>query len=516
MSFEGLSSQTLMVTRSGILVMAAVVGVLISFVFYILLVVIKKSSKTSKFQSLPTLPVGPWTFLRASAEGKIPSSFLQWHREHQDTVGQIYKVWSPVALFSLFSSPLALALNKDKLKFVVITDPRVARKFLTDSLTVKPEKIYARFKPLHDRRIDTMLIANGHRWFHARKAMNVAFSSSHIKRMRNVTVTKVEEFMKKLDKLEQQNKDGEGGGAGCFDVGKEMVGLTLKVICDAAFQYQMSDEEQEEFVKDLVLAMKEQQKASIPLRWRLGKFIPTVREARTASRALQDMAAKMLNHYRMMENPIPNTVIDCIAKNQSYDNDHERMADMVLLLIAGHDTTAYSIAFTLLELAKHPEEQAKLRNDLGSSSLEEQLQSSTLSHVIKEGMRLNSVAPMGGARISSKDFVDKETNIVIPKHTMVTLPSVLMLRDERYFPNPDSFQPSRWENASKDAADAFMPFLVGKRNCVGQSLANAEMKTVLSMLCSQYEISVEEEGSRTHFVTYKPVKCLLKARKLLI
>ncbi len=492
MSVEDLSP--LGVSRVGVVVATVVLGFLLSC--------IKKSSKSekSKYQTLPTIPVSPWTFLRAAAGGKLPLSFLKWHREHKETVGQIYFIWSPSALFSLFA----------KKKFVVMTNPRVARKFLNDTLTIKPENMYARFKPLHNKRIDTMLVVNGHRWFHSRKAMNVAFSSSHIKRMRNVTVKKVEEFMKKLDNLEQQKDGGES-----FDVGKEMVNLTFKVICDAAFEYQMSDEEQEQFVKDLILVMKEQQKGALPLRWKLGSLIPTVRKAVVASRALEEVAEKILENYRNMENPIPNTVIDCIAKNQSYNNDQERWADIVLLLIGGHDTTAYSIAFTMIELAKHPEEQTKLRKDFKSwSSLEQQMQSNSLAHVIKEGMRLNPVAPMGGARISSKDFVDEETNIMIPKHTTVFSPSILLLRDESFFPNPDTFQPSRWENASKDATDAFMPFLVGKRNCVGQSLANAEMKTVLSMLCSKYEISVEEEGSKTHFITYKPVKCLLKMRKL--
>ena len=475
-------------------------SLVVAFVGFLLIFVRSQTKEKPRFRSLPTLPITSWEFLSTLIRGEIGTALLGWYREHQDDLGDVFQINSPTSIFR-------------KEVFVAVANPRIARKMLNDPKAIKPEEIYGRFKLLHDKNLTNMFVANGHRWAHARKSLNVAFSSSHVKRMRDVTVNKVEDFMRKLDKLERSGKS--------FDVGKELVGLTLKVICDAAFQYEMDDDEVEQFTTNLYLTMKEQEKSSIPLRRKLGRFIPTVRRAIAASRTLDGMAEKMLEHYRNMENPIPNTVIDCIAKNPSYENDNERKCDMILLLTAGHDTTAYSIAFTLIELAKHPEEQTKLRNDLlsyssgeGPSSLEGRYQSEMLARVIKEGMRLNPIAPMSGMRKSSEDFVDEETNIMIPKGIWMSFTNILILRDPRLFPNPDSFQPSRWEGISKEAAGAFFPFSLGKRNCVGQSLANAEMKTVLSMLCAHYEITMEEEGSTTHFATYKPVGYLLKARKI--
>jgi len=60
---------------------------------------------------------------------------------------------------------------------------------------------------------------------------------------------------------------------------------------------------------------------------------------------------------------------------------------------------------------------------------------------------------------------------------------------------------------------ALIPFSLGHRNCVGQSLANAEMQTVLAVLCAQFDFAIEDEGSYEYFLTYKPVGAKLIPRK---
>lgn len=391
-------------------------------------------------------------------------------------------------------------------RFIVVGDATIMRKLLTYESISKPW-VYTRSTTVHDGGTN-FFAENGERWYHARKSIMHAFSSHHIRRMRIVTLEKVENFMKKLDANERKS----------FDVGKEMINLTLEVICDAAFEYKMSESEQEEFLTELEIVLKENRNSYIPLRWRLGRFIPSVRRSRLGSKRLYALGEKILATYRTIENPIKDTVMDRVVNNPNYHNDKERVNDLLVLLLAGHDTTAYSLAWILKELAMHPQEQAKLRSELLNASVEERYNLKALHNVIKEGMRLNPVAALGGIRTSSKDIILEATGkypyTVIPKGSMIFFSMMSILQNPLYFENPDDFIPSRWENPSDDAVAAFLPFLTGPRNCVGQSLANAEMRTVLSHLCANYEFTIENEGSNTFFLTYKPRNCLLVANRI--
>jgi cholestanetriol 26-monooxygenase/25-hydroxyvitamin D3 1alpha-hydroxylase len=187
------------------------------------------------------------------------------------------------------------------------------------------------------------------------------------------------------------------------------------------------------------------------------------------------------------------------------------------MLFAGHDTTAFSLSWTLLELAKKPHEQRLLRNELRSHPEEERMSSTMLRNVVKEGMRLQPVAPIQN-RVINKDIIYKREGnskgFLIPKGSLVVCNHFLHCRNEKYFKDPDEFIPSRWEDASDDAIAAVMPFSVGSRNCVGQSLAMIELNCVLARLCTDYDFSVVEEGVPTYCITWKPVGARLVAKKV--
>merc|ERR1712194_101023 len=137
----------------------------------------------------------------------------------------------------------------------------------------------------------------------------------------------------------------------------------------------------------------------IPLRWIFGYLNPATKRARVGTKKMLALALKIIHSYNQLESPIKGTVIDCIMKNQGYKNDNERAADILVLLLAGHDTTAYSVAWILIALAKSPIDQAELRDNLKSVTHDERRNVKMLGYVIKEGLRLHPVAAMGFGRI---------------------------------------------------------------------------------------------------------------------
>lgn len=119
--------------------------------------------------------------------------------------------------------------------------------------------------------------------------------------------------------------------------------------------------------------------------------------------------------------------------------------------------------------------------------------SAHLRNVVKEGMRLHPVSSAGSVRVLSKDFETSE-GYILPKGALALIQYMMIFRDPKVFRYADEFIPSRWEHATKEMEESFYPFSAGKQNCVGQSLANAEMYRKVSSICSEIDLEIVDEG----------------------
>lgn len=157
------------------------------------------------------------------------------------------------------------------------------------------------------------------------------------------------------------------------------------------------------------------------------------------------------------------------------------------------------MSFTCYLIAKHPEVQAKLWNEIKSKSLDvkkEHLTTRDLSslsymdNVIKEALRLYPAASMVSKRCHEDIQIGQ---LFIPAETTVSTNIYSGHRMEKYFKNPDIFDPDRFNNeltAEDRNPYAFQPFSSGLRNCIGQKFAMLEMKTVLVKIFSTFELDL--------------------------
>jgi cytochrome P450 len=255
-------------------------------------------------------------------------------------------------------------------------------------------------------------------------------------------------------------------------------------------------------------------------------LFPRVWKANKAAKEVQGIAYKMMKNYRKKHGTkemimdsrhefADDTIISRIMNNPNYACDDERAADIAIFLAAGHDTTAYSISWTLLEIFKnHPPELAEYRKKIKGQPRDQWRKVEELEFMIKEGMRLDPVLAMGTVRDVGKEIVYQQGDekIVLPKDSIYFINLFPMFRNPAYYDDPDEFRPSRWKNPKTEVAH--VPFSVGPRNCIGQTLANAELHTVLSVLCARYDFVVEDEGHAEYLTTLKPVGCKLIPKKL--
>ncbi|KAI9302317.1 cytochrome P450, partial [Cunninghamella echinulata] len=192
---------------------------------------------------------------------------------------------------------------------------------------------------------------------------------------------------------------------------------------------------------------------------------------------------------------------------------------IITFLIAGHDTTANTLAWALYEINRHPDVQARLLQEIANAGIThdklptvEQISNLKYMHqVIKETLRLYSP-------VRDLDKYCKKTCIVpggykIPAGTGVSVNVYAMHYNPDIYPDPERFDPDRFspEEEQKRSRFAWLPFSTGPRACIGMAFALQEAKTVLSMFLHKFEFC--HDGSKVEFdcntATTKPDNLLM-------
>jgi len=174
----------------------------------------------------------------------------------------------------------------------------------------------------------------------------------------------------------------------------------------------------------------------------------------------------------------------------------EITANLVEILMAAVETTSNTTLWTLYSLARNPDKQEKLYEEV-SSVLQpgEQATPSTLHKMpflrgcVKETLRLYPVA-FENARYLSEDIVIQGYRI--PPNTMIRMPLYAMGRDPQLFDDPLEYKPERWlrDDMHKSPYHAFasLPFGFGTRMCLGRRVAELEMHLLLSQVSQNFWI----------------------------
>jgi cytochrome P450 len=466
----------------------AFLALVVAFVFHILVRFYTHCRDAAKYP--PMAPAGLLETVAAISGDDFPWFMLRM-AEALDT--RVYQLPLPMP-----GTPMV----------AVVGEPDLAKEILLDKNTIKPLAMYGAFNGV-TAGFPNIFTSNGTIWHHRRKGVAPAFAANQVQRMNRVALETIDQWIQ--DKLKSSaNQDF------LFNAPDEMIDLLLTSISLTAFEYNLSPEEKKLFLTELTLVLKEffLKSMSNPLRKFVGLFLPERRRAHVAGQRLHELCMKIIQSYRTLENPTPGTIIDLIMKNPNYKDDHERAADVLIMMIGGHDTTAFSLAWTLKELAKNPTLQAELRSELAKEDPSTAHNNATLKKCIREAIRLYPVGAAGSIRELGRDFLTKD-NKLVPKGSYVFLSPMLPFRDPGiYGKTANEYDPHRWDDPTPEMNSAFTPFSTGKQNCVGQSLANAELHSMIPRIFSHFELTLEDPGTVGYFLTLKPVNTILKATPL--
>ena len=235
----------------------------------------------------------------------------------------------------------------------------------------------------------------------------------------------------------------------------------------------------------------------------------------------------------------------CADNSSDNDEDGYRLSYKYLFgntrmfLFAGHDTTAGVLSGALWQLAKNPAVQQRLQDEIDQAlfdgidnsmdaantaapfTYKDVMQLKYLDAVVKEALRLHASAGVGRSVV--KDVTVKNGKgqaYTIPAGSYVYNFSIVGSHyDELYPPKGAEFRPERFldEETAADNLKNWYPFSYGPRNCVGQPLAQAELKTILVHVLHRYNLRVNAKQTVDPIpvltLTVKPHQVLLDVER---
>jgi cytochrome P450/predicted unusual protein kinase regulating ubiquinone biosynthesis (AarF/ABC1/UbiB family) len=178
------------------------------------------------------------------------------------------------------------------------------------------------------------------------------------------------------------------------------------------------------------------------------------------------------------------------------DEDGQPMTDralrdeLVTLLVAGHETTATSLAWAASRLLAHPEATDRLRAELAEAAAEgrtspaETARLPYLDATAKESMRLDAVVPLVGRRLTRPLVIG---GVPLPAGVVASPCIYLAHRRAESWPDPDAFRPERFLE-TRPTPYEFLPFGGGVRRCIGAAFALYEMKLVLAQVLQRVDL----------------------------
>ncbi|NWR66170.1 C27C1 protein, partial [Bucorvus abyssinicus] len=187
----------------------------------------------------------------------------------------------------------------------------------------------------------------------------------------------------------------------------------------------------------------------------------------------------------------------------------EIYANMTEMLLAGVDTTSFTLSWATYLLAKHPEVQQRVYEEIVSKLGKEQVPVAhdvpklpLIRAVLKETLRLYPVLP-GNGRVTQKDLI--VGGYLIPKGTQLALCHYTTSYSEENFSMANEFRPERWlRKDNLDRVDNFgsIPFGYGIRSCIGKRIAELEIHLALIQLLQNFEIKISPKTEPVHAKTH--------------
>ncbi|XP_067852274.1 cytochrome P450 2U1 [Heptranchias perlo] len=237
-----------------------------------------------------------------------------------------------------------------------------------------------------------------------------------------------------------------------------------------------------------------------------GPFKEVIQIVRDVTSFLKNIIAQ---HRKTMDPENPRDFIDFylkevdreIQRNQNTSFSEDYLFYIIGdLFVAGTDTTSNTVLWAILFMATYPEVQERVHREISAvvgesrpPSLKDKLHMPFTEATLMEIQRMTTVVPLAIPHMASETVGFKD--YTIPKGSIVVANLWSVHRDPSMWEQPDEFNPSRFLDADGNIVknEAFMPFGIGKRICMGEQMAKMELFLIFSTLLQSFCFKLPED-----------------------
>lgn len=334
-------------------------------------------------------------------------------------------------------------------------------------------------KPWDERQLGValgqgLLTGSGERWRRQRRLVEPAFRGERLR-----------EYAAVMERIAAETSDRWPAG-GVVDVHAEVQRITLAIVAETLFGADLAPRAEEAARAFGILTDRFERLLTSSLPIPLAARTPGNARLHRAVRRLHAIASEMVQARRRAPGGdlLSGLVGARDAGGRTLD-ERELREIVVTLLAAGHETTALAIAWALHLTALHPAVEDRLAEEGRADPAGGPAGRLPVARaVVREALRL--YPPAWGIGRETTRTIELGGHLIGPGTQVYVIPWVTH-RDPRWFPEPERFDPGRWDDGGRPgSAHAWIPFGAGPRGCVGSAFAMIEAPLVLSTLLRRW------------------------------
>lgn len=369
-----------------------------------------------------------------------------------------------------------------RFRFLILNDPESIRHVLVENAKSYGKSPFLR-RLLEPALGQGLVTSEGELWNRNRRLMAPSFAHRNLNRFAPIIAQTTSQFLSRWD--------GVGNGA-IIDMAEEMSELTLSSIAQTMF-----GEDDECVLRDITkIVGRYQEVVGFGIADFLGlpNWIPrlsTIR-GRKVVRHLDKVVDQLIKRSHGSTDRLIDLLVGGTDKAGFRLNRQQIRDEIVTILTVGHETTAQALTWTWYLLSEHPEVEHKFMAEInavlnGRPPTYEDLEKLAYTKaIVQESMRLFPPAPTFSRICLTDDVI---LGRQIPRGTIVMIAPWVLHRHRRFWDDPDNFKPERFY-AAKEKPQAYLPFGIGPRVCIGAGFAMMETVIILSQIGQRYQFKL--------------------------
>lgn len=381
----------------------------------------------------------------------------------------------------------------------MVNQPDLVRRVMIDEVAEFP-KHHMMGDILEPLLGESIFTTNGKQWRKQRDMLNPSFDMVRVQHVFSLMHDAAKEMMQRFAVQE---------GAADIDVDHEMTYVTADIIFRTILSVSIEQSDAKKIFDAFVVFQRESPKAVMKRVFSIPDWVPLNRLSdRRRFEAGEEIRAALERVIRPRydavlsdsgggtEQDILSSILQAVDPDTGERFSFKEIVDQVaMLFLAGHETSASALTWSLYLLALYPDVQEKMHAEVEEALAQEEMGVSVLRRmdlvrdVFRESLRL--YPPVGFfARETVQETKMRDKNL--DTGALVVVAPWLIHRHEDYWDKPDDFDPWRYakDRMKLPLRDAFLPFGMGPRVCIGLAFAMQEAALILALLVRQYRFSM--------------------------